>query len=299
MDKLDLQNVTIIDKTHVHVFKNPQLTIEVDEAIKLLRLASRISQEPVEVSYSGGKDSDVILKLVQMAEIPYRAIYKNTTIDPPGTIAHCLSKGVEIVQPKKTFLELVRLKGMPTRRARFCCSVMKEYKILDTAVQGIRRVESVKRAARYHPNDVTMCRYYGSKKEHVNLILPILNWTDEDVEQFITELGLVCHPIYYRPDGSFDVTRRLGCIGCPLKSDQGVADYMQYPLMLKQVANALCIWWETHPNTKSHKQFPTPYDLIAHNLLFRTYEKYYNQTFTLFGTVDWKQQLQEKFNVQF
>lgn len=56
-------------------------------AIKILRMYR--GNDPIEVSYSGGKDSDVILTLTKMAGIPYRAIYKNTTIDPPGTVQHC------------------------------------------------------------------------------------------------------------------------------------------------------------------------------------------------------------------
>lgn len=61
---------------------------KVNQAIKLLRLIDT-SEQPTEVCYSGGKDSDVILHLAKMAGIKYRAIYKNTTIDPPGTIKHC------------------------------------------------------------------------------------------------------------------------------------------------------------------------------------------------------------------
>ena len=56
-------------------------------AIKILRMYR--GDDPIEVSYSGGKDSDVILALTKMAGIPYRAIYKNTTIDPPYTVQHC------------------------------------------------------------------------------------------------------------------------------------------------------------------------------------------------------------------
>lgn len=37
----------------------------------------------MELSYSGGKDSDVILELAKMSGIPFRPIYKKTTIDPP------------------------------------------------------------------------------------------------------------------------------------------------------------------------------------------------------------------------
>ena len=54
---------------------------KIDFAIKLLR---SIPQDgPIEISYSGGKDSDVILRLAQMAGIPHEAIYKQTSIDPP------------------------------------------------------------------------------------------------------------------------------------------------------------------------------------------------------------------------
>ena len=42
-------------------------------AIKILRMYR--GDDPIEVSYSGGKDSDVILALTKMAGIPYRAIY--------------------------------------------------------------------------------------------------------------------------------------------------------------------------------------------------------------------------------
>lgn len=82
-------------------------------AIKLLRTVAKTTEGDIELSYSGGKDSDVILTLAQMAGIPYRAIYKNTTIDPPGTIAHCKAKGAEIIRPKKSFFQIIEQKGFP------------------------------------------------------------------------------------------------------------------------------------------------------------------------------------------
>lgn len=72
---------------------------------RTIRLLQNIPQDgPIEISYSGGKDSDVILELAKMAGIPYRAIYKCTTIDPPGTTKHCKEKGAEIILPKKNIL---------------------------------------------------------------------------------------------------------------------------------------------------------------------------------------------------
>ena len=170
-----------------------ELQKKVDRAIRLLQ---SIPQDgDIEISYSSGKDSDVILELAKMAGIPYRAIYKATTIDPKGTIAHAREMGAEVIYPKKTFFQLISEKGFPNRRSRFCCSVLKEYKVCDRAIQGIRRSESRKRAERYKEPEV--CRVY-SAKEKVKQYLPILEWTDQDVEEFIKERNIKCHPIYYR-----------------------------------------------------------------------------------------------------
>ena len=149
---------------------NDTLKKKVDFAIKLLQ-SIPTDEGPIELSYSSGKDSDVILELAKMAGIPYRAIYKATTIDPPGTIAHAREMGAEVIRPKKTFFQLVSEHGYPSRYARFCCSFLKEYKVCDRAIQGIRRSESRNRAERY--KEPEMCRVY-SAKEKVRVYLPIL-----------------------------------------------------------------------------------------------------------------------------
>ena len=268
---------------------------KVDQAINLLQVAA--GNDVVEISYSGGKDSDIILELARMSGIKYRAIYKNTTIDPPGTIKHCIENGVEVMKPKMTFLHLVQKKGMPTRRARFCCEVLKEYKVLDKAVHGIRRCESLARSKRYTEREPVICRIYGNKENHVNVILPILSWNDKDVTEFIAERGIKCHPLYYDEEGNFHAERRLGCIGCPLKSDAGRADYKAYPKLFKQVVNAVLAWWQSHPESKSVKKFGTPYGLIAHNLFYRSYAEWQADDINIFGRTDWKNFLQEQFKV--
>jgi len=174
-----------------------ELQKKVDRAVKLIQAAGKLAKEhgqPLEICYSGGKDSDVILELAKMSGVEYRPIYKNTTIDPPGTIAHVKSKGVEVVQPKMTFREVMHRVGLPSRFRRACCDKLKEYKILDYAVIGVRRYESPKRAARYQEPE--LCRVYN-KNEKTRQYLPILEWTDEDVAAFISERGIKCHPLYY------------------------------------------------------------------------------------------------------
>ena len=273
-----------------------ELQKKVDKAVKLIKMGS--GDDVVEVCYSGGKDSEVILELAKMSGIKYRAIYKNTTIDPPGTIAHCKLKGVEVMKPRMTFLKLIEKKGMPTRRARFCCEYLKEYKILDKAIQGVRRNESTARAERYDESDPIICREYGCKANHVDVILPILGWTNEDVAEFISERGIKCHPLYYDDDGNFHVERRLGCIGCPLKSDNGCADYKAYPKLLRQVAKSVKVWFDNHPDSTTVSKFGTHYGLLANDFFYDSYEKWKLADDGLFGKTDWKSKLEDYFGIK-
>jgi phosphoadenosine phosphosulfate reductase len=235
-------------QTRLEISKE-QLKRKIERGIKLLlageKVAKENSNQPLEICYSGGKDSDVILRLAQMAGCNYRAIYKNTTIDPSGTPAHAKKMGAEIVMPELSFRQLVERHGAPSRYRRFCCSILKEYKILDYAVVGIRRSESAKRANRY--TEPELCRFY-SKKEKVRQYLPILDWTDEDVKLFVETENIECHPLYYNEIGEFCPDRRLGCMGCPLVS-QGKrrAEFIKNPKMLRLYINALKVFRETHP----------------------------------------------------
>ena len=266
-------------------------------AIKLLRTVAKMTDGEIELSYSGGKDSDVCLALAQMAGIPYRAIYKNTTIDPPYTIAHCKEKGAEIIRPNKSFFEIIEQKGFPSRFVRFCCSELKEYKILDTAIQGIRRSESTKRAANY--KEPIICRTYGSKASHVNVVLPILDWSDADVRQFIVSNDVKCHPLYYDENGQFCVNRRLGCLGCPLSSN-GLSDFKKYPNLVKLWIRAGNVWWNK-PREKelaSRAKFADTYELLCYCLFFDNLGKFNEAKSGMFGEVDCKQFLEDYFEIE-
>lgn len=273
-----------------------QLQKKVERALKLLKSASK--NDVVEISYSGGKDSDVILELAKMSGIEYRAIYKNTTIDPPGTIKHAIEMGAEIIRPKRTFFQIVAKEGMPTRRARFCCKYLKEYKVLDKAVHGIRTCESSMRAKRYSEDDPVICRLYGSKDKHVSVILPILSWTDDDVKEFVTERNIMCHPLYYDEKDNFHPERRLGCMGCPMKSDQA-KDFFERPKLFKALVRNVITWWNTHPASKSIVKFHSPYGLIAHNIFYDSYNAFaIANNNPLEGKRDWKKTLEEYFKIE-
>ena len=271
-----------------------ELNEKIDRSIRLLK---SVKCDEIELCYSGGKDSDVILELAKLADISYRAIYKKTTIDPPGTIKHCRDNGVEIHEPKIRFFDLIKQRGFPTRRCRFCCDELKEYKILDNAVQGIRRCESVQRAKNY--KEPIICRIYGSKANHVNVILPILEWTDKDVSDFVELQNIRCHPLYY-VNGVFDVKKRLGCLGCPLQADNGLSDFKENPMLVKAWIKAGQEWWD-RPRAKEIKcktKFESIYDLFAHDIFFDSYDAFANAKNGMFGRVDYKQELEKYFNIE-
>ena len=279
---------------------NKELEKKVVQAVKLLQVCYKAAREPLELAYSGGKDSDVILELVKMSGIEYRAIYKNTTIDPPGTIKHVNENGVEIRRPKDTFFSLMSKRGYPNRYKRFCCSVLKEYKILDNSVMGIRKCESTKRSKMY--TEPTACRIYGSKKNHVNAIYPILDWSDEDELEFIEERGIKLHPLYYREDGSIDITKRLGCMCCPLKYyKKRLQDFKQYPGMVKSYLRCGNEYLKSHPQSETAKQYSDVYEFFVANAFFDNYRAFVKAK--LCGSIlsdkpDYKKLIEDYFNIE-
>ena len=278
---------------------NKQLEKKVEQAVKLLQVCYKAAGEPLEIAYSGGKDSDVILELVKMSGIEYRAIYKNTTIDPPGTVRHVIENGVEVRRPKETFFSLMKKRAYPNRFRRFCCSVLKEYKILDSCVMGIRKCESVKRAKMY--TEPTACRIYGSKKNHVNAIYPILEWSDEDELEFIKERGIKLHPLYYREDGSIDVTKRLGCMCCPLAYyKKRLQDFKQYPGMVRAYIRCGNEYFRSHPDSKLAKQYSDVYEYFVANAFFDNHKDYVAAKLEgmFYNKHDYKQLIEDYFKIK-
>lgn len=273
-----------------------ELDKKIDRAVRLIR--STVGDKVVEVSYSGGKDSDVILELTKMSGVKYRAIYKNTTIDPKGTLQHCRENGVEILNPKTPFYKLVEKKGIPSRFARFCCSELKEYRVLDIAIQGIRRCESTARAKRYKSSDPVICRNYN-KKDHVNVILPILDWSDDDVLAFIEQRGINLHPLYYDKHGKIVVQRRLGCIGCPLAIKDAVQDFKENPRHLKAMLRAAGKFLETHPKSVSRRLFKNEYEMFVQRYFFDDITGFQNSIYGSVNVVDCKAAMEDFFKVKF
>lgn len=77
------------------------------KAIERIRLASDLSLKhygkPLVCEYSGGKDSDVLLQLFRMAEIPFEVHNSHTTVDAPQTVRHPTPEELQENQQRKIY----------------------------------------------------------------------------------------------------------------------------------------------------------------------------------------------------
>lgn len=276
---------------------NEVLQKKIDQAISLLRSIVPCDGSPIEVAYSCGKDSEVILQLVRESGIPYRAIFRNTTVDPRGTIAHARSKGVEIRNPRLPFFKLVEKKGYPSRLMRFCCDELKEYKILDKCIMGVRKAESKARDERYQ--EPTQCRVYKRTGDCVEAVYPILSWTDEEVAEFIQDRQIKCHPLYYDSGGHFNVKRRLGCIGCPLAYyKRRIEEFKQYPHMVALWLKSGQVYLNTHRHTKYGQRYETAYEMFFRTTMFNHTKDYLRYMEEHNQIVDYKKVLEDTFGIK-
>lgn len=115
-------------------------------AIECMRMFER-KDEPYYLCYSGGKDSDVIRILAELAGVNYEIHNNHTTVDTPNTVYY-IRKQLEkygsrtydretrtikfgdkafIHMPEMSMWQLIVKKQIPpTRLARYCCMELKE-----------------------------------------------------------------------------------------------------------------------------------------------------------------------------
>ena len=229
---------------------------KIQNAITLLKMfeakAIEMHPEGYYLCLSGGKDSQVIYELAKQAKVKFQAYYNVTTVDPPELVYFIrkMYPAVIINQPDTTMWELISQKHYPpTRRMRYCCSELKERGGKGRfVVTGVRWAESRKRRKRgfaeiqgpsepkvilNSDNDekrrqIENCQITGKR-----VLNPILDWTDDEVWQFIhTHIRTYCS-LY---DEGFT---RIGCIGCPLASTkQREKELARYPMFKKAYLKA-------------------------------------------------------------
>lgn len=210
---------------------------------------------PLVITYSGGKDSDVVLELAKRSGIPYEVHNSHTTVDAPETVRYIRSKfrALELEEVKCTIQmptykgqrvsmwSLIPIKRMPpTRIVRYCCPIIKESQCNGRMIAtGVRWVESTARSNRgiyevLHRKTDKRIMLNSDNDDRRKLIEqcipqrktvcnPIIDWSDSDIWGFIRGGSLNYNILY---DCGF---LRVGCIGCPMASKSRYMEFARYP----------------------------------------------------------------------
>lgn len=238
---------------------------KVDIAVKRLREAAEMSQalydKPLLVTYSGGKDSDTVLRLAQIAKIPFEVQHSHTTADAPETVYHVRDKFRELelagikceidyhTQPdgtRTTMWNLIPRKLIPpTRLVRYCCDELKEGGGKDRMITtGVRWDESTARKSRgaleiiskrrkksiflNNDNDEDRRLFETCTMKGKRVSNPIIDWETNDVMDFLTGEKVKLCSLYS------EGWKRVGCIGCPMAGKHRYAEFARYPTYKKR-----------------------------------------------------------------
>lgn len=226
---------------------------KVEAAIERLRCFE--PEEGYYVAFSGGKDSQCIYHLCQMAGVKFDAHYAVTSVDPPELVqfikrnypdawegrCHQYENG----KPVTMWSPIEKKKMPPTRIARYCCEHLKEANGLGRiTVTGVRWAESSNRRTLH--GVITMPRAGKRLKERVkqeneNVLETkrggIVMNDDNDDSRRMVEHCYRTHKTMLNPIVDWDDEdvwgflngkgiehcclydegiKRIGCIGCPM-----------------------------------------------------------------------------------
>jgi phosphoadenosine phosphosulfate reductase len=188
-----------------------------DKVVNSLIQLNDYRNKKVCVSFSGGKDSLVVLDLAIRAGIS-DAIFCDTglefdeTADFVTEVEMYYGITIKTLKAPIDFYSLASKLGMPSRKCRWCTTVLKSSPQAIYAVQngiegfitGLRSEESASR------------KYYQAIDENplvpVKQINPILDWTEEEVWKYIHEENLPINPMY-------ELFDRVSCWCCPYKTN--------------------------------------------------------------------------------
>ena len=231
-------------------------------AIERLKAASdmslRLYKKPLVITYSGGKDSDVLLHLAEASGIQFEVLHSLTTADAPQTVYHVRgtfhrleNKGIKCtvdkhVQPdgsRITMWNLIpRTLIPPTRLARYCCSKLKEGGGKDRFIAtGVRWDESAARKKNRGALEVITSKkdnslilsndnsedrrlFESCQLKGKRVVNPIVDWKTDDVLDYIESEHICMNHLY---GCGFS---RVGCIGCPMAGKAGrEAEFAMFP----------------------------------------------------------------------
>lgn len=205
-----------------------------------------------------------------MAGVKYDAHYNVTSVDPPELVRFVKSfpdVHFDIPTDKDgkpiTMWNLIPKKSIPpTRMVRYCCAELKESQGGDRfVVTGVRKDESVRRAKTrsglelgeykttqrelLDPDNPTPEMFYHCQTYHKKVLNPIIDWTTEEVWEFIKEYNVRYCCLY---DEGFS---RLGCIGCPMGTEKHrLWEFERYPKYKENYIRAFQKMIDAYPSKK-------------------------------------------------
>ena len=182
----------------------------------------------VAVAFSGGKDSEVVLRLCLDINPDVPVVFNNTGVEYPetikfvSTIAESWNLNITITHPIKTFWQCVDQYGFPQQTKRkglrfrnnrpYCCYYLKEKPMFKAIKDNEWLAYFTGETASESYNRMIWAKKKGTcvhlKKEGVCKIKPILWWTENEVWDFIHLNKLPINEAYIK--GAI----RLGCMPC-------------------------------------------------------------------------------------
>ena len=136
---------------------SPVLQKKMLRSVELIRKAEKLSLTYDDVdgfflAFSGGKDSQALYHITELAGVKFKAHFSPTTVDPPQLIRFIRKSypDCEFGKVTKNIYDMaVEKQILPTMRVRWCCA---EYEEMAGAGKvtliGIRHAESARRAKR-------------------------------------------------------------------------------------------------------------------------------------------------------
>ncbi len=214
---------------------------------------------PLSVSFSGGKDSLVVLDLVRSVTRDFATIFINTGLEHPRTRAYVKefaeAEGLRLLvaEAEDAFDENMPAFGPPAKDFRWCCKVCKlapAAKLIEErfpggtlTVEGNRRLESFSRAG------IGLIEENPFVPGQV-IVNPIREWTALEVWLYIISGKLTYNSIY---DEDIE---RVGCWMCPSSLASESADISRLSPELARAWHAkLDAWAETNSLPKAFITF--------------------------------------------
>ena len=247
---------------------SPSLRRKMEYTVNLLRKSEPLAlkydpEKGFYVGFSGGKDSQALYHMMQLAGVKFYAYFSPTTCDPPENIRFIKTNypEVEFVKVSQNIYDVFKsMRVLPSMKIRWCCSHFKERggegKVVCT---GVRKAESVKRSKR-NEIEVSGRKFSGhidefdewqekrirKKMKNLNqdqfseakesevrcisgkdkiLLNPIIEWSEQDVWEFLNKVVEVPHCELYDQGWT-----RIGCICCPMATTKNILrDVKRWP----------------------------------------------------------------------